>query len=160
MENATKALYMAIGVFIGILILTAFVFVFVKGGSFLGTAEEKEITRQLEEYNADLIIYQKDNNTIYDVISACNLAYDINKQNDYDNVNYLIIKFEGTEDFELENKKEQKKGYIGNKSLTELITQYGGTVSDTSYEYKHKFEGEVSYSKQTGKINLITFKLK
>lgn len=176
MENATKALYMAVGVIIGILILTAFVFVFRNGGKFLGSLNEQEISKKIEEYNADLVVYQRDNNTIYDVITACNLAYDINKKNDYDNVNYLKIQIDidGTI-YTVENLESLKSGFVkqgvieisivslinkevdGNK-LSALVDE---TVNDAhnEREYVHTFTGEVTYDEQTGKINLIIFNL-
>lgn len=164
MENSTKAFYMAAGVLIGIMVLTAFVLVFSKGGQVLSEIDNKEISRQIEEYNAKLIIYNRENNTIFDVVTACNLAYDINNQNMFDNHNYLEIdlKLEGGVNYKLENNKEQEKGFIGtstksNIELTRLIRDYGQTIEGT-YEYQYKFKGEVvEYDTQTGKINKIVF---
>ncbi|MGN1299400.1 MAG: hypothetical protein ACI4UE_05405 [Candidatus Scatovivens sp.] len=166
MENTTKALYMATGVLIGILILTAFVFVFAKGGQMLGTAENKKASEQIEDYNSKLIIYNRTGeennyNTIFDVVTACNLAYDINNQNMFDNKNYLIVELvviRGSEEYILDNLESQKKGYIGDEKLTSLITRYGQQIEYSGkYIYEHKFKGEVEFDMDSGKINKIIF---
>lgn len=162
MENSTKAFYMAAGVLIGILVVTAFALVFTKGGQALSTIDNKEISRQIEEYNAKLIIYNRNNNTIFDVVTACNLAYNINNQNMFDNKNFLEIEFYVEhENYILENNENVEKGIIhevslGDIKLTSLIEKYGQTNPNT-FEYKYKFKGEVEYDTQTGKINKIVF---
>ena len=165
MENSTKAFYMAAGALIGIMILTAFALVFSKGGQVLSTIDNKEISRQIEEYNAKLIIYNRNNNTIFDVVTACNLAYDINNQNIFDNHNCLKIdlQLEDEEEYTLQNSDQQEKGFIGilpnRKRLTSLIEDYGETIEGT-FEYKYTFEClEIKNDDQTGKINYIKFKL-
>ena len=162
MENSTKAFYIVTGVLIGILVVTAFALVFTKGGQALSTIDNKEISRQIEEYNAKLIIYNRNNNTIFDVVTACNLAYDINNQNMFDNKNFLEIEFYVEhENYILENDENVKKGFInevsmGEIKLTSLIEKYGQTLPNT-FEYKYNFKGEVEYDTQTGKINKIVF---
>ena len=96
MENATKALLMAAGVLIGILMLSIFVLVFKKSGQFLESIDTVETTELITQYNSKLIDYNRDNNNIFDVISACNKAFDINYKNMFDEKDginiYIIIK--------------------------------------------------------------------
>ena len=81
MENASKALIMAGGVLIGILILALAVYLFATFG-----AESREIHAQMEErqltqYNAQYTIYaNRSDITIYDIVSVANLA---KENNDY-----------------------------------------------------------------------------
>ena len=172
MENITKALYMAAGVFIGLLILSAFVWVFSNGGKFLASFEDSEILKQVEQYNAELLVYQKsydatkpnskyELNTIYDVVTAINKAKDINAQNLFDESNSLEINVIGIYTLDYENKEG------GPAALQQLIPTYGQLVDPETLpeedkdkrRYLNYFTGEIHYNNQTGKIDLITFTL-
>lgn len=83
MENASKALYMAAGVLIGMMILGVFVYLFRTGGNMSQKYDEKQLQNQLQLFNSKFENYYKNNNTIMDMISVTNLAFDINKENDY-----------------------------------------------------------------------------
>ena len=80
MENASKALLMAAGVLMGILILSLAIHLFV---SFAMTSAEMHGTienNRLSEFNSQFTSYEaKDNITIYDVITIVNLAKENNK---------------------------------------------------------------------------------
>lgn len=80
MENASKALLMAAGVLMGILILSLAIYLFV---SFAMTSAEMHGTienNRLSEFNSQFTSYEaKDNITIYDVITIVNLAKENNK---------------------------------------------------------------------------------
>ena len=170
MENATKAFLMAAGVLIGILIMTAFIFVFRKGGQMLETVDNRETSEVIAEYNSKLIIYNRigdtDNdgiidsyNTIFDAITAWNLAYDINEQNLHDEKNCLEIDIEvnGTT-YSLTHVNPYDEGYANvSTKLTNLIQDYGQVITG-SYEYKHKFSGETIIDEKTGKIVKIIFR--
>ena len=176
MENAAKAINIAVGVIIGILILSVFIYIFSKGGSFLEKIDDRKNSEAIQAYNSKLDIYNKsgsesDYNTIYDVVTACNLAYDINKDNNYDSKNCLEIEIKIDTDttYILENIDTVIKGCIKKDStndtkLTHLITTYSD-VSETADEagnillYNNKFSGEVSYNDE-GKINKIIFEKK
>lgn len=186
MENATKALLMAVGVIIGVLVLTIFIWVFRKGAQMLESVDNKGNSELIAEYNSKFIIYNRESyiakdgkkheyyNTVFDIVTACNLAYEINNRNDFDNKEYLIIEVildtpmhSGT--YILENKKEQKEGYIGigtnELPLTELIKVYGKKILfDTDpdpnkhkWDFEYKFKGRTEYDNITGKINKIIF---
>ena len=182
MENATKALYMAAGVFIGVLILTAMIFVFRQGGQMLETLDNNNQTLAMEKYNSELIIYNKPGdeesyNTIFDVVTACNLAYDINEQNMYDKQNYLEIdvNINGilyqiiNDPTKSENGKiYNSSGLIPLSSLINLPMGGGDKLSEVTQtgpdgkgrDYKYKFEGNIINSDYTTKINKIIFTLK
>lgn len=84
MENASKALLIAAGVFLGIMLLSVMIYVFRQGASVNQTYDQKQISLQLELYNSQFEIYDRDTNNIMDVISLCNLAFDVNKDSDFD----------------------------------------------------------------------------
>ena len=172
MENSVKAIYMAAGVLIGVLILTTFVFVFRKGGQFLEAVDGRKASEDIAAYNSKFVIYNKEGidvdedgdiddnyNTIFDVVTACNLAYHINKENLYDEQNCLEIQL--TVDgnvFELthENKLFNNGSEINIKPK-ELIKYYGQVEDSTYDDYKYKFKGTVEYDSKDGKIIKIIF---
>lgn len=111
MENASKALILAAGVLIGILILSLMVYLF---SSLTGVALEvqKENNQKvITQFNAEFVQYQsKENVTIYDVVSVKNYAKEINNNRNYDN---------------------RIKVYLSNKrGLNTEITSSGFTKSD------------------------------
>lgn len=169
MENITKALYMAAGVLIGILVLTAFVWLFTNGGKFLASFEDSGNIKHVELYNADLLVYQKsydstepdseyDLNTIYDVVTAINKAKDINKQNLFEEINGLQIEVNGI--YSLDYKNDET-----GTSFEQLIPTYGGLIDPTiltdnqknERRYSYYFTGAIEYDESTGKICKITF---
>ena len=94
MENASKALLMAAGVLIGILILSLAVYLFVTfGGRSAELHQQIEVDR-LNQFNGQFTSYQgKDDVTIYDVITVANLAKSNNEYYELEsqtNDNYYI----------------------------------------------------------------------
>ena len=151
MENITKALYMAAGVLIGLLVLSAFVWVFSNGGKFLASFEDEGNIKQVEQFNAELLAYQKEDNTIYDIVSAINKAKDINEQYLPDESNCIQIKLGSTIILEKDND-------LLVDLIEDLIKVYGQTTeNDTSYRYRAYFTGTIHYNEQTGKIDKIEF---
>ena len=82
MENASKALLMAAGVLIGLMVLSLGVYLFMSFG-----AESQEIyaeieNKQLNKYNAQFNVYsERKDITIYEIISLANLAKENNLVN-------------------------------------------------------------------------------
>ncbi len=98
MENASKALLMAAGVLIGILILSLAVFLFIDFGSKSRVLHKQIELNQLTQYNAQYTIYSGRNDiTIYDIISVANLAKQNNDNysdyTDFDNAYKIIVRF-------------------------------------------------------------------
>ncbi len=88
MENASKALIMAAGILIGVLILTLAVFLFTDFGATSQGIYSQMEERQLTEYNTQYTVYAgRTDITIYDIISLANLAQE-NNQTYKDYTNY------------------------------------------------------------------------
>ena len=89
MENASKALIMAGGVLIGILILSLAVYLFIDFGGKAAVIHDRITSNQLTQFNAQFNVYAgRDDVTIYQIISLVNLAKENNKNyedagNDY-----------------------------------------------------------------------------
>ena len=80
MENASKALIMAAGVLIGILILSLAVYLFFDFASTSSRLHEETRLNQFNEFNAQFTSYEvKDDNTFYDIITLVNLAKNNNQ---------------------------------------------------------------------------------
>lgn len=118
MENASKALIMAAGMLIGILILSLAVFLFADFGAKSQGVYTQIEERQLTQYNAQYTVYSgREDVTIYDIISLANLAKD---NNDYykDYSNYeseykVVVKLQG-EITELQEMEESDKQILIN----------------------------------------------
>ena len=85
MENASKALLMAAGVLIGVLILTLMVYLFVDFGTISAQIHSQVSQRQINEFNSKFTSYEsyedegKSEITIYDVITVTNYAKENNE---------------------------------------------------------------------------------
>lgn len=94
MENASKALIMAAGVLIGMLILSLAVFLFSDFSATSARIHGEVEKTQKDQFNAQFTSYTvKDNNTIYDIITAVNLAKSNNEKYELttsDEGNYYI----------------------------------------------------------------------
>ena len=91
MENASKAIIIAGSVLIGVMILTMFVYVFRSAAKTNQSYDERQSEKQLEAYNAQFELYNRYNNTITDLLTVINLAYDTNVNCDYDPQNTVLI---------------------------------------------------------------------
>lgn len=86
MENASKALLMAGGILIGVLILSLAAYLFVDFGSTSAEIHRQNEEKQLTEFNSKFTAYEgyKDNDgnwqiTIYDIITLAGYAKENNK---------------------------------------------------------------------------------
>lgn len=80
MENASKALIIAGGMLIAIMVASLFVYLFTSYGSYAEDMYDRINERQITEANNEYTRYEgSDENTIYDVVSVINKAKDNNK---------------------------------------------------------------------------------
>lgn len=79
MENASKALLMAAGVLLGIMLLSLAVYLIVTFGSQSAEMHKQIETDRLNKFNTQFTSYEGKQCTIYDVITVANLATENNK---------------------------------------------------------------------------------
>ena len=80
MENASKALIMAAGVLIGLMILSLAVYLFATFGATSAEMHDRIDADRINQFNAQFTSYEgKGDITIYDVITVVNLAKDNNE---------------------------------------------------------------------------------
>lgn len=169
MENSVKALNILWGLLIGIMVLSVLVLVFSKGGQLLFSVDNSKEAENIAAYNAKILAFVSDEayfdeggrphtdyKTIFDVISAINLAEDINEQNGYDEKNCLEIKITMNGIVPVGELNFANSSTI--PSNTNLIMSYGQKDKDTG-EWIHKVEGEIPNNgyNEDGKICKINF---
>lgn len=113
MENASKALLMAAEVLIGVLILSLAVYLYVSFGTTAAEVNEQNTQKQLVQFNTQFTVYQDRNDlTIYDIITATNLAKESNDDyygtNSYADSYQIIIRL-GAKDMALLTQDELDK---------------------------------------------------
>ena len=158
MENASKALLMAGGVLIGILVLSLAVYLFATFGADSRRIQAQIDERQLTQYNAQYTIYDgRSDITIYDIISVANLAKEnndyYNSFSDYESEYKVTVSLAGigadsaTEFQDKENKQEYLKEYSKiEENNGELIYRFN--CSNITYHSNGKVKS-IKFQKNT-----------
>ncbi len=94
MENATKAFYIAASVLIAVMLMSITVYLFRSGARIGENFEQSQANQSVELFNSKYSAFMKDNNTISDMITLINMAYDNNLKNDNDQVNSIKLLIE------------------------------------------------------------------
>ena len=91
MENASKALLMAGAILIGIIVLGAFSFLFIRASDFASSYEEDIAEQEVIEFNVAFEEYLgRKNLTGHDVLTVINLANDYNERVSLDAITVVI----------------------------------------------------------------------
>lgn len=176
MENATKALIMAGTVLISILLISFLVLFLRKGASASAEYHNTMSDAELAKFNSQFEVYDRDNNTYFDVITVANMVYDINKKNENDIQNQidfkLIIGNNTTYTIPKDcSKLERDTFLLGNNEKnmyntqitiegkqTTLISEYSKITEKSPIDYVYKFTGKITkYNDVTGKVEEIQF---
>ncbi len=148
MENAAKALLMAGGVLIGILILTLAAYLYASFGGTSQVIQDRMDSNELEQFNNRFISYQSKECTIYDVLTVVNMANEFNDKNELtlSDTNYYIT--------------VGGPGKINNNLTIDDVTSDWNSYSTTSAgEFKlniYKVK-TIKRSSLTGRVNYIEF---
>ena len=109
MENASKALMIAAGVLIGIMIISLAVYLYVTFGTRTAEIHQQMEINRLNQFNSQFTSYQgKDNVTIYDVVTVVNIAktnneyYELETQSESNYYITVQIKNDNGQKFNLE----------------------------------------------------------
>ena len=147
MENASKALLMAAGVLMGVLILSLAVYLF---ANFRATADEATklmYEEELAQFNNFYLSYDgKTDLTYYDVWNVVNKAKENNKKyglTEREGNNYYVGVFLGTSELNVTNVR------IDNVSKLESNVLKGTAL--------RKYKCEVSINNVTGRVFKVTF---
>lgn len=155
MENASKALLMAAGVLVGILVLSLAAYLFVTFGKSSAELHQQIETDRLSEFNNQFTSYEeKEDITIYDVITVANLATDNNKYyqltkrgNTLKSDNYIKVMLDSNAiEFGIEKDSYEILDFYNEKIKANL-------ASETSNKYNCKTE----INTYTGRVWRIVF---
>lgn len=133
MENASKALIMAAGVLIGVLILSLAVYLFASFGTSSAQVHKQNEENQLNEFNTQFTSYEgREEITIYDVITVKNLADQNNRQYELDsstNSNFYITVRLGNSIINNNKVKEEELIKKDTETLQEKLPTYSCKVT-------------------------------
>lgn len=132
MENASKALLMAAGVLLGIILISFAVYTFRSVASLSEEYDENQERTQIASYNNKFEKYNRDDLTVHDIISVLNLAME--GEEEYGIVPVFIGTTNLVELFEKEHLDQS----------TYIIINREKTYKCTNIEYK---DGKVNYIK-------------
>lgn len=145
MENATKAMLIAAGVLIGIMIISLGVALFAELDTYVQSSQEQIRFNEQNSFNAKFTKYIRNDLTIQDIITAANLANENN--NSY-------------------NATEAERGDQGSLYVAVYL---GGTAIESDIQHRifdllnnnnktYKCEStDVKYSEKTGRVYKIYF---
>lgn len=159
MENASKALIMAGGILVGVIIITIGVYVFATFGATSEEIQTEIEQRALAEFNTNFTKYLGNNKcTIHDIVSLANFAKKYNQDLDYSeadskNQYYVNVIIKSKGDLTLKTQQE----------LTNLLDKFstrGDTDSETgeSKTVIQYYTCDTIRYDDNNKVNYIEFK--
>lgn len=152
MENASKALIMAGGMLIGIIIISIGVILFAAFGGTSRNIQEQVDSRVLAEFNNNFEKYLGSNCTIHDIVSLANFARKNNADMEYDRVNDA-------------NKADYVHVFLKNIDLSQIDPNdatYGDSAllsqnSTIGSEIKYYKCTKIEYNQETKRVSEIVF---
>lgn len=170
MENASKALIVAAGVLIAVMIASFMMLVLRKAGRMSAEYESQRSDLELANFNSQFEYFARENNTYFDIMTVANMAYDVNHNNQYDANNNVQIKiWKGNHvAYSILLDKNLKRNYFfdredKNKQIDMYdsdLLEYTKLKSDIEEEYTHKFVcTKTDYHDITGKVKEMHFKI-
>lgn len=163
MENASKALLIAGGILLAILIMSALVFMFSATKNFSTSQEAKTLAKQISEFNSEYEAYNKTIMYGVDVITVINKSIDYNQRRGEKGA-VVNIKLDLSNAFTIKDgKKILKFSTLGttqydlSKNGIELKSFFTSN-SDEIKEFKTSiFRCKGTTYDETGRINSMTF---
>lgn len=171
MENASKALLMAAGVLIGVLILSLAVYLFTTFGATSAELHQLNEENDINEFNIQFTQYEgKTDVTIYDIITVAGLArnnneyYGYNDDTDSKSQNnfYITVNFVGRENnLQRADKKDRLTELLSEEALTtnadeSYHTISGNSATDTTNRLP-TYRCETTINTVTGRVYRVNF---
>ena len=174
MENASKALLMAAGVLIGMLVISLAVYLFISFGSTSAEIHKQNEEQQIAQFNSQFVSYEEKRCTIYDVVTVANLAtenniyYELNKPTEGKD-NYISVEIQGASSAEIttvgrgnniEGNSDETVDY--NKIIQQDIQQMKNIIDTDNEEKKvlREYTIEASISPTTQRVYKVVCALK
>jgi len=148
MENATKAMLIAAGVLIGVMILSLGAVLFSELEAYVESSHERMRFNEQNAFNSQFTKYADSISTIQDVVTAANLAYQNN------------IDYNATEDERGNDATLYVAVYLGGTSIENTVNdmnEANNAVNLLSKNLDKKYSCEVLFSQTTGRVNELYF---
>jgi hypothetical protein len=175
MENASKALLMAGGILIALLIIAMLLYSFSSMSGYFDEKNSQEETEQLTEFNNQFEAYNRKLLRGTEVISVMNKVLDNNKK--YGEDGYNIEEYLMEVEFEITEKMVYKVTVENNKSKVEKVEnvtfETGVVYNQDNFDEKIRKKSEeiftdfkrrifdcvgIEYNKNTGRVCKLKFK--
>ena len=166
MENASKALLMAAGVLIGILILSLAVFLFANFGAASAEAHKQNEENQIEQFNVQFTAYQgRTDITIHDIVTVANLAKSTNQSfgltEQTENNYYITVSAQGLgqgnkNKYKMENLSSQDLDDLVKLELKNLVPRDDG--NGNTYPVLPTYSCNVTINQNTRRVSAVNFK--
>ena len=155
MENASKALLMAAGVLIGVLIISLAVYLMSYFGGVSADIHKQQKANQINQFNSQFTAYEGKDCTVYDAVTLANLAKSNNENysltsastNNY----YITVKLSGKN---IENMEKEELDNIITKEMTKMITD------EDEKQVLPKYSCTVTINPKTQRVQTVVFKNK
>ena len=160
MENASKALLMAAGILISMMVISLALYLFITFGNASKNTHKKNEENQLAQFNSQFTSYanKSEGVNIYDVITMANLAkdnnenYGLTKSDEGENSYYIAVCFRdfyNTRYDNLENNTQDQ--------YNELIKKHSNLASIEKEKIIQKtYNCKVDISNVTGRVYKVT----
>ena len=161
MENAARALTMAAGVLIGIMIISIAVYLFTSLGNTSSEIYSKVEQTKIDKFNSQFLKYYRlDTCTAHDIVSIANLAknsneyYELEEGSGYNYyVNVSVMDYIDSKGSKNEEDNFEK---LDDAKYTEFIKN--NSTNEEKSEIKYFTCKKISQSNITGRVYQITFK--
>lgn len=156
MENATKALLIAAGVLIGIMILSLAVSLYSELNAYVQSSQEAIEFNEQNAFNTQFTKYinyiggeKQFELTIQDVVTAANLAHECN-------INYNIIEEEEINEARGNDSSLYIEILLDGQPIEHTIDENSVNLLNNNLGRTYKCES-IHYSEKTGRVNQISF---
>lgn len=158
MENASKALIIAGGILLALILLGTFVYLFGLMTQNTNEQDRVKLMEQIVEFNKEFESYERNLLRGVDIASVCNKANNYNIQNEKKDINEsIVIHVTLMNDWEDLSKDTD---YIMTDRTKFDFDKMKKNESSKFYEFKTKYFKctKVEYSQDTGKVTAMYFK--
>lgn len=147
MENASKALLMAAGMLLVVMLLSLFALMYSTMSEYTKAYDERKQTEEIQAFNAQFEKYAS-GATAQDVVTVINLAKSYNDENGYTDADTeYYINIDGNIGIDETSSEPMINNFLNDNS----------TGTDGTDEKIKKYDVNISYSDITGKVKKITF---
>lgn len=168
MENASKALLMAAGVLVGVIVFAIFVYEFASISGTSNAINEKMRAREISEFNAKFEGFANRRNgylgienaiSVQDLATLCNLIRDWNKNNESDQIELTIVNRATTPNYNTFMSYISKDGVNYNKTLENLFVEIRDDIEYYYFICASVIQDEdgqgIKYENEGGRISAI-----